>query len=218
VRPPRFFVRCPAGFTLVEVLVAMLVMAVMAGLAWRGIDGISRARTVSSGHVDRTLRLQTVLAQWEQDLAALQDSGLAPELAFDGGTLRLTRSTPEGMQVVAWSLRAGAWWRWASPPTVLAAELQQQWLASQQLLGNEPGHLKVADGIPRWQVYCFRGSTWSNCQSSGDVPAPAEEAGSAPRNARVARPTGLRLVLSVGAGDPEPTLTRDIALSPHVAP
>jgi general secretion pathway protein J len=222
VGPPGSFVcRHARGFTLVEVLVAMMVMAVMAGLAWRGIDGISRARTFSSERVDRTLRLQTVIAQWEQDLAALQDSGLAPELAFDGGTLRLTRSTPEGMQVVAWSLRGGAWWRWAGAPTVLAGELQQQWLASQQLLGNEPGQLKVVDGIPRWQVYCFRGSTWSNCQSSGDVPDAPAVPGSgvdAPGPARQARPTGLRLVLSLGAGDPEPTLTRDIALSPYVAP
>lgn len=30
------------GFTLVEVLVALFIMALMAGLAWRGLDGVLR--------------------------------------------------------------------------------------------------------------------------------------------------------------------------------
>ena len=33
------------GFTLVEVLVALLIMAVMATMAWQGVDGIVRARS-----------------------------------------------------------------------------------------------------------------------------------------------------------------------------
>jgi general secretion pathway protein J len=210
------------GFTLVEVLVAMLVMAIMAVMAWQGVDGIMRAREASTSRLDRTLRLQTVLTQWEQDLVALQDSRVVPALMFDGATLRVTRRGPAGMQVVAWSLRGGAWWRWAGPVTTLANELQQQWLASQQLLGNEPGQLKVLDGIPRWQVYFFRGSGWTNAQSSADVEqvqspeAPAASA-SAPRRAatRAALPTGVRVVLSLYATDSEPTLTRDVALAPQ---
>ena len=84
-------------------------------MAWQGVDGIARAREISGSRLDRTLRLQTVLAQWEQDLAALQDSRVVPALTFDGATLRLTRRGATGMQVVAWSLRGGAWWRWAGP-------------------------------------------------------------------------------------------------------
>ena len=57
-----------AGFTLVEVLVAMFVMAILAVMAWRGIDGISRTREASQSRLDQTLRLTTVLGQWEQDL------------------------------------------------------------------------------------------------------------------------------------------------------
>ena len=36
-----------AGFTLVEVLVALSILAVLAGLAWRGLDGMLRARDAS---------------------------------------------------------------------------------------------------------------------------------------------------------------------------
>lgn len=211
------------GFTLIEVLVALLVMSIMAVMAWQGVDGIARAREATTERLERTLRMQTVIAQWEQDLAALQDSRLVPALSFDGATLRLTRRAAAGMQVVAWSLRGNAWWRWAGPQTTLAGELQQHWLASQQLLGNETGQLKVLDGVPRWQVYFFRGSGWTNAQSSADIeevdpPEPPVPGASAPPprvRARVALPTGVRVVLTLAATDSEPTLTRDVALAPQ---
>ena len=69
----------PAGFTLVEVLVALLVMAVMAGMAGQGVDGIVRSRDASQVQLERTLRLNTVIAQWDQDLAAIQDSAVVPK-------------------------------------------------------------------------------------------------------------------------------------------
>ena len=79
------------GFTLVEVLVALSIMAVLATMAWQGIDGIVRARDISQTQVERSLRLNTVMAQWEQDLAALIDTGAVPALAFDGATRRAVR-------------------------------------------------------------------------------------------------------------------------------
>ena len=33
------------GFTLIELLVAIGILALMAGLSWRGLDGMSRAQT-----------------------------------------------------------------------------------------------------------------------------------------------------------------------------
>ena len=59
------------GFTLVEVLVALTLMAVLAGMAWQGVAGIARARTASDERVESTLRVNTVLAQWEQDLQSV---------------------------------------------------------------------------------------------------------------------------------------------------
>lgn len=185
------------GFTLVEVLVALMVMAVMAVMAWQGIDAIVRSQQASRDRLERALRLQTVIAQWEQDLGALQDSRVVPPLGFDGATVRLTRRTDEGVQVVAWSVRAGGWWRWAGAPTTVAAELQQQWLASQQLLGNEPGQLRMLERAAGWQVYFYRGNAWSNAQSSPDQ-----------ANARAQIPTGVRIVVDVG----DVAFTRDVAL------
>lgn len=206
-----------AGFTLVEVLVALVLMAVLAGMAWQGLDGIARARTTSHEHVAQTLRLNTVLAQWEQDLQSVFDTPLAPALAFDGATLRLVRRHPNGLQVVAWSIRDRRWLRWTSPIVTQPSALQASWLASQQLLGNEATQLRMQDGVARWQVYFYRGNAWSNAQSSADVAAPAPApAASAPVAVRTQLPTGVRVVLEFEGGGLAGSLTRDVMLAPQM--
>lgn len=199
------------GFTLVEVLVALLIMAILAAMGWQGIDGMVRARDASQGAAERTLRLTTLIAQWEQDLSSLHDSPAAPAIAFDGNTLRLVRRTGGGAQVIAWSLREGLWRRWHSPVVATSSELQQAWLASQQLIGDEPTQVRLLDGVSEWQLYFYRGNAWSNAQSSGDVvpAAAAAAAGGAPRSAM---PNGVRLVLTVA----QRRLTRDVALGPQL--
>lgn len=220
-RPKSFRRRSAAGFTLVEVLVALFVMALLAGMAWQGIDGIARTREASQQRLDDLLRAQTVMAQWEQDLSMLQDGLSAPPLTFDGATLRITRRQDAGLQVVAWSLRAGDLWRWAGPVVTSRRELQDQWLQSQQLMGSEPGQLRTLQRIDQWQLFCWRGNAWSNCQSSNDVASPQAPAppggGTPPPAAQQLLPTGVRLVLgfaSGGGAGSGGTLTRDVSLAP----
>jgi len=205
--------RRAAGFTLVEVLVALLIMAILSAMAWQGVDGMVRARDASQAAAERTLRLTTVMAQWEQDLSTLYDSPSAPAIAFDGVNLRLARYTPEGAQIVVWSLRDGVWRRWASPSVKRAFDLQQAWLMSQQLIGNEDRQVKLLDGASQWQLYFFRGNAWSNAQSSaGTVATPAPSPALAPGlTGRSVLPNGVRLVLSFGD---ERRLTRDVMLGP----
>ena len=163
------------GFTLIEVLVAVVIMAIMSLMAWQGVDGIVRARESNQERLELTLRLETVIAQWEQDLASLQETTAVPALTCDGQSVRITRRTEGGMQVVAWSLRpdnaTATWQRWAGPPVTTTTALQEMWLRSQQFQGGEPGQLKALIGLDQWQVYFFQGNAWANCQSSGDVTA-----------------------------------------------
>ncbi len=161
----------PAGFTLVEVLVALFIMAGLAALAWRGLDGIVRARDGSNAAMDRALRLNTVVTQWEQDLLAVQDTGSVPALSFDGQSLRLTRRVDGGMALVVWAVRGGVWQRWTSPAATRAGELGDHWLRSQQLLGNEAAQISLGQATT-WQVYFYRGNAWTNAQSTGDLAAP----------------------------------------------
>lgn len=190
--------RRPRGFTLVEVLVALAIMAVLAGLAWRGIDGLVRAREATTQAVDRTARLNTILSQWQQDLLSVQDTGAVPALQFDGRHLRLTRRVEGGIEVVVWTLAEGVWQRWTSPPTTHMQALQQAWLRSQQLLGTEPQQVRLLDGVTEWQLYYYRGNAWSNAQSSAGA-----------NNANgTDLPDAVRLVIDTASG----RLTRDLML------
>jgi general secretion pathway protein J len=204
------------GFTLVEVLVALLIMSVMAGLSWRGIDGLARARDGVESNIEATARLNTVLAQWEADLQALYQTSGVPALSFDGATLRLTRASEGGVQLVAWQLREQRWLRWSSPVVQRYGDLQEQWMRSQQLLGNEPNQLVLLGGVTGLQVYFYRRNGWSNAQSSGDVVA-ADPAASTPQGAGTELPGGVRLLLSLTRPRPG-TVTRSIALGPQSTP
>jgi general secretion pathway protein J len=192
------------GFTLVEVLVALVVMSVLSVMAWQGVDGIVRARDISLERTQRTLRLTTVIAQWDLDLQSLFDSGVVPALSFDGATVRLVRTAPGGVQLVAWSLQGGQWRRWAGPVATRAGELQDSWMRSQQLSGNEAGQVLMLDELTEVQLYFYRGNGWSNAQSTGDL---AQGGGNAP--AREVLPDGARLLIGFG----ERRLTRDLVLA-----
>lgn len=195
------------GFTLVEVLVALAIMAVMAALAWQGVDGMMRSREAGQQAIERTSRLNTIVVQWEQDLRELHDTGIVPAITFDGQTLRLTRNARGGVALVTWSLRNGRWLRWSSVPITRAGALQEAWMASQQQLGNEAGQVMLLDDVAGWQIYFFRGGGWTNPQSTGDVAANPAAAASA-AVARVVTPEGVRLQITIAGQQ----LTRDVAL------
>jgi general secretion pathway protein J len=212
-----------AGFTLVEVLVALLAMALLATLAWQALDSVMRARDDSQQRVDRTVRLATVLTQWEQDLQAVHDTEAVPPLVFDGQTLRLTRRAEGGVQLVAWAVRNNQWQRWAGPTLVRSGELQEAWLRSQQLLGTEPGTVVLAEDASQWQIYFARDGQWSNAQSTGNVvavpqpvaapgtpPGAVPDPATVPQRLRELLPEAVRLQVTLGSQ----VLTRDIALGP----
>ncbi len=204
------------GFTLIEVLVAMALLALLATMSWRGVSSMAQAKQSADARVNETLRMGTVLAQWEQDLHQLHATPLVPALTFDGKTLRVVRRQSGGLQVVAWARQEARWTRWASAVATSAQGLQDAWLTSQQLLGNEPGQLMLVDGLLGWQIYFYRNNAWTNAQSSGDV-----NPGTALGPASFVLPTGVRLVLTLqqqAEGQAGSTLTRDLLLPPQPLP
>ena len=214
------------GFTLIEVLVALLILSVMSAAAWKGMDGISKAREIADGKLKQTLRLQSVVTQWEADLSSVMDSMVVPAWQFDGANVRLTRRSGQGVQMVVWTLREGKWLRWASAPTTTVGELQQAWMRSFQLQGRERGTLTALPGLAQWQVYCHRNGNWSNCQSSSDVttaarPTAPPASGSAPpqpvtTTSRELLPQAIRLVLTLDSGSGfVGAITRDVIMPPQ---
>ena len=206
----------PRGFTLVEVLVALLVMSLLAVMAWQGVDGMLRSRDASQEHLERTLRLNTALAQWQLDLASVQQTPVVPGLRFDGASLQLTRRATGGLQLVVWSLQGGRWLRWSAPPTASSRDLREHWLRSQQLQGGEAGQVVVLDGVASWNVQYFRADDngWSNAQSSGDDAEPPDPPASGPRMAALPRGVRLSVVFAEGSGFVGSVL-RDTVLGPE---
>ena len=104
-----------AGFTLIEVLVASAILALMALISWRGLEGMSKAQEALQTRNDANQTWQVGLAQWRADLDNMVSLPNIPALDWDGRVLRITRQHSQdpqaGMQVVAWTLGNGQWTR-----------------------------------------------------------------------------------------------------------
>ncbi|MCV2359463.1 prepilin-type N-terminal cleavage/methylation domain-containing protein [Paucibacter sp. TC2R-5] len=211
------------GFTLIEVLVALVVMSTLAMMAWRGLDALIKSREIAQTNLDQSARLQTVLAQWEQDLRSIQDSGSVDALNFDGASLRLTRQHPQGIQVVVWTVRGGALNRWESKPVQTVGPLEENFKRGAQLLAQDAGQLRALEGVSGWQLYCYRGNSWSNCLSSGNdetapplPPASGASGAAPPEKPRQALPSGIRMLIQFGPGSGfGGPLTRQVELRPQ---
>lgn len=185
------------GFTLIEVLVASAILALMALISWRGIDGMFRTQTALQTRSDATHTLQIGLAQWRTDLDNMVVLQGTPALDWDGRVLRITRQHSQdpqsGVQVVAWTLGKGQWTRWQSEPLTLSDGWEEAWKQA-QVWAESAGHLNANTShevlihpLRTWQIYYHRDGAWSNPLSS------AVTAKSNLQNL----PEGVRLVLEL---------------------
>ena len=187
------------GFTLVEVLVALALMAVLALLSWRGLDSMLRTRDSTGGRINAVALAQVSMLQWQSDLNAVQsvpmlNNGVA--MSWDGRVMRMLRrsgtpllaqdtvshaltpatitqaavSADAGMQVVAWTVRDGYWWRWQSLDLRMHADVLQAWQQAAQWGQNPGSELRRQEArlmpVQSWQVFYFRENAWVNPLSS----------------------------------------------------
>lgn len=200
-----------SGFTLVELLLALAVMALLAAMAWRGIDAMGRAQSTTRAFGEDVQALQAGLAQWASDLDALAPGPGRTALDFDGRVLRITRhaaagepagdGAPGGLRVVAWGLSDDAgrrsWARWQSGLLQSRAQWTQAWEQAAWWGQNPTPELRRAQvqvyGADALQVFYFRNNAWTSPLSSA-----ANGVGSVPMQAPL--PDGVRLVLALTPG------------------
>ena len=196
------------GFTLIELLIAITLMAVLAGLSWRGLDTLARTRENTQARIQKIAVVQTVLAQWQADLDAMQavpkinDAGVL----WDGRVLRITRrastvnadGADAGLWVVGWTQRNGQWLRWQSPAITTSIQLRQAWQQAERW-GQNPGTDDLAFEtvllpLDQWQLSYFRGNAWTNPLSSA-----ASSDGSATSTSNNTPPDAIRLLVDLPA-------------------
>ncbi|NVZ67936.1 type II secretion system protein GspJ [Pseudomonas costantinii] len=126
------------GFTLIEVMVAIMLMAVVSLIAWRGLDSVTRADQHLQASTEQTEALLRVLNQLQRDISLRASVELnAPGMTEDetakpaglagvtvrssdskGFQLDVIRSAPaagDGLQRVRWWLKGDNLYRAAAP-------------------------------------------------------------------------------------------------------
>lgn len=201
------------GFTLVEVLVALVVMSILAVMSWQALEAMQQVQTHTRTRSDQVLTVQASLGQWGADLDALLETEVVPALSFDGRTLRLTRRDSLeaqhpglGLQVVAWALHQGRWTRWVVGDIRHRTALLQAWDEAARW-----GQTPIEADVPRqtalmpvksWQLFYYRSDAWTNPLSAdvGETSNPDPNAGGQGAKPSVMRlPDGVRLVLELGS-------------------
>lgn len=220
--------RSHAGFTLVELMVALFAMALLAVMSWRGLDGMARAQQQTQVRSDDVLALQVGLQQWAADLDAVAELPQTTTLDWNGRVLRVVRRSSanlgDGLIVAAWTRRVvdgrSTWLRWQSAPATTRDQLDQAW-AQADLWSQNPGAAErrgevAVTPLADWQIFYFRGNAWTNPQSS-DATTASNAPSTPPPNlagtgipATMRLPDGVRLVLELPPGQPVTgTLTLD---------
>ena len=175
-----------SGFTLLELLVALGIFAVLAAMAYSGLNSVMTARQVTNQHADRLSQLQMAFLWLGRDIEQAINRPIRDEygtrigamLAVETGRyqLELTRTgwrNPSGrarsnLQRVAYGLRDGtlvrAYWN------VLDRAQDSAPLESVMLDGIEKLELRFLDAGNQWQ------SAWPSNPLTGQSTNPASSA------------------------------------------
>ncbi len=124
-----------SGFTLLELLIAISILAVIAIMGWRGLDSILRTRSTVTEEIEQLRGLQLTFSQLQSDCehaANTMQLGARPSLAIEAQRLTMVRivyaeNQPSRYQVVAYRVKDGLLTRREAPATREFQELDTQW-------------------------------------------------------------------------------------------
>lgn len=172
------------GFTLVELLVAITVLAIVAVMGWRGLDGIVRSREQLTKNMEQMRGIQLTFAQLQSDLEQIADKPLLREhqnIMADNARLVfirtvLSENAASQLQVVSYIVREGVLSRSESPGTRDLVQLDALWKAA---VGQSSTQAAVGlqAGVNSMAVRVWEAGGWKAAQNSSSSFASAKPEG-----------------------------------------
>lgn len=197
------------GFTLVELLVAISILAIIAVFSWRGLDGIIRSRAALTDEMATTRGLQLAFAQMQSDISNLANAvylNRRPYIQAEDNRLTLVRMTltenePTRLQVVSYRVgEDGVLSRRESAGTRDLAELDALWQAALSDTDTAP-RLGLHTGVRGMRLRYWLGTGWTGAAgvTTGTSGGSSASTGtnSASATAAASTPTGLEVTLVV---------------------
>lgn len=190
------------GFTLVELLVAISILALVAVLGWRGLDGIVRSRVALTEQMETTRGMQLAFAQMQSDAEHIVDPKLLhgrPYLVASHDRLTLVRKVfnendAVRIQVVAYRIRDGVLERRESLATRDLVQLDALWKAGISDADPTPP-VALQSGVTAMLVRVWENGGWHVDTTAGQ--SLAQSAAATPLTAIQLAPTGLEVALQV---------------------
>jgi general secretion pathway protein J len=200
------------GFTLVELLVAISILAMVAVLGWRGLDGIIRARVALTNQMETTRGMQLAFAQMQSDCEHIAGRDVLDRRPYLlTGTDRFTmvrevftENQPSRLQVVAYRIVNGTLVRRESPGVRDLVQLDGMWQAAVSDTDTS-GAVTLQYGVAGMQIMTWENRAWRQATSAataGSAAAATVAPGATPSaqqdpNTVPLPPTGMQVALQV---------------------
>jgi general secretion pathway protein J len=191
--------------------VAISILAIVAVLGWRGLDGIVRARVALTQQMETTRGMQLAFAQMQSDCEHIASRDVVeqrPYLLVGNDRFTLVREVfaenqPSRLQVVAYRIVNGNLMRRESQPTRDLIQLDSLW---QAVTSDSDANAAVAlqTGVTGMQVATWVNNAWrqggvdpganaAGTQGQAPPPQPPAQPDQAPQNTNL--PTGMQVAL-----------------------